>query len=238
MKSGSGTSIEGSRSNDLGDRDRLILDDIELSKMTTNEFVLRQFMPNAKPNAVVKVTGRLIQQGWINAFPLFDRQKYFVLGSSTIKLRGLSTSKSRPLGPQTLASAYAIKKYFARTDPSLRLATDVQLQERFMWMDKPQLNTPQAIESNGSEDVLRIVRVDLGGPPKYIAKKCIRDLSSRQTKPEFNQLVSSSRVVLVVITSSEQKQDHIKTAIAKTKWPNVLRFQVYVVPELFHFLAK
>ena len=82
-----------------------------------------------------------------------------MLGSSAVKLRGLSASKSRPLGPQTLASAYAIKKYITRTDPSLRLASDVQLKERFKWMEEPQLNSPQAIESNGSKDVLRIIRV-------------------------------------------------------------------------------
>lgn len=100
---------------------------------------------HAQANAVVKITGRLVRQGWLIAFQLFERQQYFVPGPSSIKLYGLPATRSRPLGPQSLASCYSVMKYCITTEAVL-LAKDELLTSLFPWMDGKLLTNPQVVE--------------------------------------------------------------------------------------------
>ena len=206
--------------------------DVIRYRLTTNEFIHDRFLSHAQPNAVVKVTGRLVRQGWLQAHPLLDRQQYFVAGSKLVKLHGLPISRTRPLGPQSLASLFAIAKYCLTAGIAAQLATDDELIQTYTWMDKSLLHSPQLIERDGTVVTLRLVRVDLGGTPEHVGKKCVHDLSIRQPYVSFNQMVVAKRFVMVVLTASPAKQELIQKVIAKRQWPKGMRFQVYVVPEL------
>lgn len=222
---------------ELGKRDRRIVNDIVRYRLTTNEFVHQRYLSHAQPNAVVKVTGRLVRQGWLSAYPLLDRQQYFVLGSKLVKLHGLPTSRSRPLGPQSLASLYAVAKYRFTAGNCAELATDTELRAAFPWMTESMFNSPQLIETAVGELTLRLVRVDLGGTPEHVCKKCVQDVTRRQTQPSFVQLVTAKGFVLVVLTATTAKQELIQKAISKRQWPKGMRFQVFVVPELAQLLS-
>lgn len=222
---------------ELGKRDRRIVSDIARYRLTTNEFLHQRFMGHAQPNAVVKVTGRLVRQGWLSTYPLFDRQQYFVPGSKLVKLNGLPTSRTRPLGPQSLASLYAVAKYCFKAGVGGELATEVELRTAFPWMTEPMFNSPNLLASTDCEVTLRLVRIDLGGTPEHVSKKCVQDIVCRQTQAEFNQLVAAKRFVLVVLTASTTKQELIQKAIAKRQWPKGMRFHVWVVPELAQLLS-
>lgn len=222
---------------ELGKRDRRIVSDIVRYRLTTNDFVHQRHLSHAQPNAVVKVTGRLVRQGWLSAYPLLERQQYFVPGSKLVKLHGLPTSRARPLGPQSLASQYAVAKYCFTTGISVELATEAELSVAFPWLTQPMFNSPQLMEPAEGDVTLRLVRVDLGGTPEHVARKCMLDVASRQTEAEFNQLVAAKRFVLVVLTATAAKQELIQKAIAKRQWPKGMRFHVCVVPELAQLLS-
>ena len=118
------------------------------------------------------------------------------------------------------------------------LASDEVLTKLFPWIDVTLLTSPQVVETAEQVSTLRLIRVDLGGTPEHVAKKCLHDVTVRQAKPDFNQLVANSRFVLVVLTPTDSKQEQVKKSISKWKWPNGMRFQVFVVPELVQFLAS
>ncbi len=222
---------------ELGKRDRHIIGDVVRYRLTTNEFIHQRYMSHAQPNAVVKVTGRLVRQGWLAAYPLLDRQQYYVPGSKLVKLHGLPISRARPLGPQSLAGLYAVAKYCNTGGIRGELATEGELLVAFPWLTKSMLNSPQLIEPADGQVTLRLMRVDLGGTPEHVCKKCIQDVASRQAQSDFNQLVSAKRFVLVVLTATAAKQGLVQKAIAKRQWPKGMRFHVFVVPELAQLLS-
>lgn len=237
MKFGKHTTIQKIARLELGKRDRLILADAIRYRLMTNDFMRGRYLSQVLPNAVVKITGRLVRQGWLNAFTLIDRQQYFVPGARLTKLYGLPASRSRPLGPQSLATSYAIAKYCFTAGFSVQPANDDELISAFPWMESSMLSGNQAIEDSPPAPTLRLLRIDLGGTPEHIAKKCTSDLASRQTNSSFNELVAQKRFVLVAIAARPTKQELIQKAIAKRQWPKGMRFQVFVVPELAQFLS-
>ena len=238
MKSGSAKSLRQTARTELGKRDRSILADIARFRLTTNEMLHARYFVNSQPNAVVKVTSRLVRQSWLSAFPLLNRQQYFVAGTRLVKLNGLPISRSRPLGPQSLSMAYAVAKYCFATENVASPAEEAEVRTAFPWMPDELLNGIQLLEPSIAGTTLRLVRVDLGGTPEHVTKKCLHDLTVRQTAAEFNQLVAQKRFVQVVLTASATKQELIQKTIAARQWPKGMRFQVFVVPELAQLLAQ
>lgn len=236
MKSGKHTTIHQTARLELGKRDRMILADVIRHRLMTNDFLHKRYLSHVLPNAVVKITGRLVRQGWLNAFTLIDRQQYFVPGKRLTKLHGLPPSRSRPLGPQSLSSFYATAKYCFSSGLETQLATEAELRSQFPMLVGDSLSGTNVVEVCRPSVALRLIRVDLGGTPDHIHKKCVQDLSSRQTQPAFNELVSQKRFVIVILTASALKQELIQKSLAKRRWPNGMRFQVFVVPELAQFL--
>lgn len=235
MKSGNSNSSRRSNRAALGRRDRGILSDVIRYRLTTNDFLHSRYFGHIQANAVVKITGRLVRQGWLNAYSLIDRRQYFVPGPKLIKAYGLPASRSRPLGPQSVSSQYAVAKYSFTSGLNLKLLTIEEFQHSFPSLDEFAGNGINILEGHGANATLRLVRVDLGGTPEHVSKKCVLDLAARQKNGAFNELVAAKRFVLVVLTASSIKQELIQQAVAKRRWPRGIRFQVFVVPELAQF---
>ena len=237
MKSGRSPSIAKIARSELGKRDRLILADVIRYRLTTNEFLHRRFLAHAQMNAVVKVTGRLVRQGWLAVHLLLDRQQYFVAGTRLIKLHGLPISRTRPFGPQALITNYAVAKYCFTNDLPVTLADEHELLAAFPWIKADLICGIQLLENSGPHPTLRLLRVDLGGTPEHITKKCVHDLTNRQKFPQFNELVAQKRFVLVVLVASTAKQELIQQAMSKRQWPRGMRVQIFVIPEMAQFIS-
>ncbi|MDZ4848519.1 MAG: hypothetical protein SGI77_04445 [Pirellulaceae bacterium] len=235
MKSGKQLHSNRSMRAELGKRDRSILSDVIRYRLTTNEFLHSRYFEHLQINAVVKITGRLVRQGWLNAYSLIDRRQYFVPGPKLVKGYGLPISRSRPLGPQSLSTQYAVAKYCFYSGLNLKLVTNEEFKVAFPLLDDQVVGGVNVLDGDGANATLRLVRVDLGGTPEHVAKKCSLDLAARQKIGAFNELVGAKRFVSVVLTASSVKQELIQQAVAKRRWPRGIRFQVFVVPELAQF---
>ncbi len=221
----------------LGARDRSILEDVIRFRALTNELIQLLHMPEHKINAVVKVTGRLTKAGWLANHALIGRQQYFVVGSRTIMQFGLPSSRSMALGPQALSSWLSIANFCANSKPRLSILDRSDFEQEYSWIPERSRSGVYAWGTANTEGELRHIRVDLGGTPEHVARKCNRDSRVHVNISGFADLVAQCRFVSVVLTSSRSKKLLIESALKKLAWPENTRFQVAVTSELFQLLG-
>ena len=222
---------------ELGARDRRIIDEVIRLRVLTNESVRSLFLPSSSLNATTKVTARLVKQGWLNSYEFMDRCQYFVAGSKIVQTFGAPTSRVRPLGPQALATHLAMLEFVSRSLPRLRVMTDREIALLVASEAEGSRGIPHAIGLDDSTEMLRLVRVDLGGTPAHLVSKLNADIRSRVSNSQYASLVAAKKLVLVTLTATETKKSLIETTIRKKSWPSGLRFSVFVTPVLCQLLG-
>ncbi len=232
-----GNSNGSSNRRSLGKRDRQIISDVVRYRMTTNEIVRTQYLPDAVPNAVSKITSRLVDGGWLTRHSLYDNRDYFTPGKRLCGQFGLPISRCRPLGTQSLASHLSVSAYCIRANPQYRLLDEANFATTWFWIPEKLRTLPCVVESSSQETALRLVRVDLGGTPAHVAMKCHRDMNVRCNVAGFPKLLAERRLVLVVLTSTESKKELLVSALRKGDWPVNTRLEVFVVPELCYLIS-
>lgn len=233
----SGKSPSGGNHRQLGKRDRAILADVIRYRLTTNELVHQRYLPQANINAVTKITSRLTMAGWIQRHTLVGSQLYFVPSRTACRHFALPVSRCRPLGLQSLATSLSIAQYCQTASQGYRLVDSSDLELNWPWIP-PKLRTiPYAMLPGGDGGQLRPMRVDLGGTPEHVATKCAHDIKLRQQVGGFRALLGERRLVYVVLTSTKIKKDLIKSALQKRNWPDNMRFEVVVIPDLCWLLS-
>ena len=183
------------------------------------------------------MTARLAKQGWLNAYEFVDRCQYFVAGPKTVQTFGIPTSRVRPLGPQALATHLAMLDFVSRSTPRLRVMTDQEIALLVLSEAETNRGIPHAVEVANSTQMLRLIRVDLGGTPAHIVSKLNADIRSRVGNSQYASLVAAKKLVLVTLTATDSKKSLIETTIRKKTWPNGLRFSVFVTPVLCQLLG-
>lgn len=227
------TSIEA-----LPDRDRQIIDHVVRHRITTNEVIQNLFFPDQQPNAVTKVTARLCRTKLLRKFPLYHPRTYFTLGPQAAQLLGLSSHRTLPLGPQSLPIEFGALAYAALGPQYQRRLTPRELQSLYPWLDTRLLEAPHCINESGNSPLLELVRVDLGGKPDHVARKCDADIQARQRFPEFAGLLQQRVFRLVVVTGTTEKAGAIRESLDVRMWPDGLQIHLAVVPDLLHLTAS
>ena len=216
----------------LGSRDRAIIDDVLRMRLTTNSIVRQRHMAELTDNAVAKITSRLAVNGWLTAHQLGGRRVYFTPGQRTVRIFDLSSKAVRPLGNQTFPTCLAIASFFSELGRECRVAFASEVQIEFPWVtDELALNTHFLHRENEALE-LKLIRVDLGGSVKHITTKCSIDIEKRVGIPEFQALLLSRRFVLILLTTTPQKASFLREELSTKRWPNGIRFQIAVAPEL------
>ena len=91
---------------------------------------------------------------------------------------------------------------------------------------------------NEADGTVELVRVDLGGPPDHVARKCANDLRKRCQFREFSAMVADGTFRLVVITGTSQKSAALRCSLDRHEWPKGLRIHMSVVPELLNLTTR
>ena len=219
----------------LNARDRRILDQIARYRLTTNAVLRATLFPDAKPNAVVKVTARLVRDGHLQAFPFVGARTYFVLTTSMARRSGVGEDRAAPLGPQALPTEAAVLEYCLAGSRKRHRLTTKELAEKLPWLPAALRVAPHAVDPAGQ---LELLRVDLGAPADHVARKCLADITRRLAVPEGERLVRAGRLRLVVLTPSAEKADAVRRALAAKEWPETLSVHLAVIPDLLHLEAR
>ncbi len=221
----------------LGERDYDIFEHLLKYRMTTREVLHKLFFDDSDPNAVTKVTSRLVRHGYLNRHTLYEPRTYFTLGIQTVSLFGISPKKTRALGTQSLPQQLGILNYCCLSETPrerLRIA-DVQRQYPTIIAKKVD-SSSYYIDYDGKTTRLALMRVDLGGPPAHVLRKCRSDIAVRQNHPPLRELIETHRFLIAIITAHEEKKTMIEHALRRHTWP--IQFRVEVVADLAHLLTR
>ncbi len=142
---------------------------------------------------------------------------------------GVSVHRAESLGPQSLPQEFALLSFATLgTNRRLRLNT-VEVQQRCSWLPLALSVAPHCIDQ---KNILELVRVDLGGPADYVARKCAADVQKRTHFPAFLELVDAGQFRLVIVTATTEKVTAIRNALGNHLWPQGLLIHFAVVPQL------
>ena len=221
----------------LSTRDRRIIEHVARYKLTTKEMLHRLFFDQNEPNAAIKVANRLCDEGWLKKFSLLYPRQYLVAGKRTVQALGLPSTRSLPLGPQSLPTEYAVLHYAAPTE-SIKRLTRAEVTSSFEWYSEDWVTAAHSIRLSDCSRVLELIRVDLGGPADHVARKCSVDVETRSESPAFQNALEEALFKLVVITATSDKASAIQFSLQRQLWPDGISFHLAVIPELLPLLPR
>jgi hypothetical protein len=221
------------------ERDLLIVQHVARHRLTTNEVLRRLVAPNAKLNAMVKVTSRLCRLQMLQKFPLAHPQTYFTLTSKACRQIGVATSRSLPLGPQSLPSEFATLLYCTYGERYHQRLMNHEIRERFPWFPAGHNHLICCRDlTEMQKPVMEWIRPDLGGPSHHIVRKTFRRLNVWVQSSAFNAALQQSHLRLVFLTATAQKAQCIQEAIQLHEWPQNTPIHLAVIPELLQIAGR
>lgn len=227
-----------SRPAPLSPRDRHILEHVARHHLSLYHIVSWRFFRGQGQTAAIKVISRLCQAGYLQRVRILRRQFGFVLTPRAAKLLGVSTKGSTFPGPQSLPIDLALLLYATSARSWRRRLTRSELRSAYPWMTSALANLPHCLDETAAGDpCLELIRVDLGGKPDHVARKCHADIGRRRHCTEFHELLRTAHFRLVVITTTRGKADLIRQALDRHAWPDGLAIQLAVLPQLASFIG-
>jgi hypothetical protein len=221
----------------FSNRDKEILLHVARYRLSVYEVLQDKFFPDLGPTAPIKVVKRLCRQGFLKRIPLYGRKCAFVLTSRAGKTLGASWRRHELPGPQSLPIDFAVLMYATSRKRGRRL-TRHELLSFFPWVAPAFASLPHCTDDEpAGRNCLELIRVDLGGTPEHVARKCFQDIVKRRDKELFGTLLREGRFKLVVITTAKEKATSIQKAVDRHAWPDGLAFHLVVLPQLAAFLG-
>jgi len=217
-------------------RHRTIIEHVGRYRLSTLEVLGRVVLPGTSRNALSKLVNRLCVAGLLAKYPLVHPAYYVVLGHSAAHMLGAGEHRTVPLGPQSLPIEYAVLVYATLGQQPRIRQTTAEILDRCPWLPSGLINAPHCFDDRNQ--VLELVRVDLGGPADHVARKCAADLTSRRQFAEFAPMVAQQRFRLVVITATPEKAVALRQALDRHDWPAGLLMHLSIVPRLLTLLAS
>ncbi|MEZ5940294.1 MAG: hypothetical protein R3C18_02805 [Planctomycetaceae bacterium] len=217
-------------------RNRRLLEHVARYRLTTVEALCRVVIPGLSANAVSKTVNRICDSGLLKKFTLIHPTRYYILSEAGAKALGVGIHRCAPLGPQSLPMEYAVLAYATLGKEGRQRLTLEEVQHLCPWLPTPLAQAHHCFDER--QQVLELVRTDLGGPADHVARKSFADLTARRRIPEFNQLIQANRFRLVVITATKEKSSAIKRSLDRHDWPAGLALHLPVVPQLLSLTAR
>jgi hypothetical protein len=220
----------------FSDRDSDILYHVVRYRMTTRDVLHKLFFSDSEPNAVTKVTSRLVKNRFLNRYDLHSGKSYFSLGPNAARIYGFSQKKCKAFGPQALVENYAILQYCIQGTVTRERLLVSELQEQIGSLKGKNFQAAKFyIDEDQVVRKLACMRVEHGGEVAHTVRKCRAELEQLVLHPAIAQLVRHQRFLVAIITSNEAKAAAVKDCIARQTWP--VSFRVESVPDLMPLIA-
>lgn len=226
-----------SRGARLQDRDFSILEHIMRYRVSTRDILHRLFFSDSEPNAVTKVTSRLVETNYLARYPLVTTQSYYTLGHHGAKVFGLPIKRLGALGPQSLYTQIGILSYCHLPNASRQRLRVAELQENHPGLLAKGVDASQySVDSTNTPSTLFYVRVDGGGPADHVIRKLREDLKLREQIPLCHALIQQKRFGIAVVTYTDAKKNQIQQRLEAEEWPCVI--QLLVCPILLQLQSQ
>lgn len=214
----------------LSSRDEQILDYVHRFRLSTREFLHREFFAALGPTAVAKVVARLTGADYLREHLLSADFRYFVLGRRAARERGLDGRLCRRFTEQSFPVAYGLAAYCLKN--SFPKPTAAEIHAMF-----PELADAAAHDglyfrdTHDGVDRLAMPLLDRGNNPRTIFKKLERLITQRQRHAEFFRMIRDGRFCITILTAWPEKQRYLSSAV-RMQARGPVHVRVECVPEL------
>jgi hypothetical protein len=214
------------------DRDIAIIEHVKRFRITTIEALRKLMFPSQGHAAVRKVTSRLCRHQRLNKYSLRHPRYYFTIGRRAALDLGVPLHRTQPVGPLSLPIEYAVLAYATLGPRYHRRLFATELRQELPWLARDRGESPICVDEAGQQRVFELFRVDLGGKPDHVARKCHADIQRRLRDRGFEQAVAQGHFRLVVVTGTQAKAQAIRKAIEQHLWPDALDLHFAIVNQL------
>lgn len=150
---------------------------------------------------------------------------------------GISTKKTRELGPQALVQEYATLAYCCLAAQQRTRLTVSEIRQKSPDLLQEGLDSSHYyLDNDGETKRLAFLRVDFGGTPENIVRKCKDDLEVRYPYSAFKDLIDNDRFLIAIATGREEKSAAIHECLKRHSWP--VKFRIEVVSDLVQLIAR
>ncbi len=220
----------------LTPRDRDIIEHVARYRLTTVPALRRTHLRGCSAGAVRKIVARLIGSQYLQGYPLVHPGRYYVLGIAGAQALGIATHRTLPLGPQSLPTEFATLVYATHGKQLRKRLFQREVLVHCPWLSQALATAIHCLDE--SQATLELLRIDLGGPPDHVARKCIADINARRRHAEFLPFVRSGKFRLVVVTATADKARALRQAIDRHDWPAELPIHFSIVSDLLSLTAR
>jgi hypothetical protein len=230
----------------LSSEDLALLKYVARYRLTTSEALSR--LPvmrsgNSNPEAVVEGTLKRLREKCLAAERLTGQKKYYRLTTEAARLIGVPEEVSKPLGPQALPKAYGILDFcqISRKNERPRyLRTELQRDYPEFWKEwlpkSSSFYTDYCVDSNGREEWLSKIQVDLGGDYQRLLVTCREIVDDAKSRPGLDELIEVGCYRIALVTGEQGKKASIDQALLAK--PLEVPFHVHVSAELLNLLGQ
>lgn len=176
------------------------------------------------PNAITKVTSRLVNRGYLSRHTLFYPRHYFMLGREAARMYQLWPGRwCDALGMQALANDYG-SLYFCRLMSPLReRITQDELRQSFSdFFEGNQRgidSTRYYWDYQGGKKRLASIRVDFNTTTRRLVNHCVGDITKRLRIPALRRLILNDQYLISIVTLRPQRAKQIHADLKKRRYP-------------------
>ena len=202
--------------------------------LTTADDVHRHVCPDVSLNAVRKTLAKLVETGWLNAYPLPDREKYYVAGKAAVLEQALDPRKSSAFGPLALPTRIGILLYCSRHPVSKPCPEEFK--QQFTDFCRPGLSVTNYVYELGERFRIGWLIVDHGAEPKKVLSKIRSIVRERKQLPAFKAAMLKEEFFVTVIGPSEGRCEHLRRIYLRNSLP-LIDVRFVTIPELLPLLV-
>ncbi len=202
--------------------------------LTTADDVHRHLCPEVSLNAVRKMLAKLVSSGWLNAYPLPERDKYFVAGKKAVLEHALDSRKSVAFGPLALPTRIGVLLYCSR-HPVIKPSAD-EFKRQFTDLCRPGLSVTNYIYETGARLRIGWLLVDHGTEPKKVVSKIRSVVRDRKELPAFRAAMLKEEFFIAVLAPSDGRCEHLRRVYARQPL-RLIDVRFVPIPELLPLLV-
>lgn len=215
-------------------RREVVLDRIERYGMTTVSDAHAHVCPEITEGGTRKWFERLTAAGWVNAFPLVERENYYVAGPQAVRVRNLHPRKARAFGPQAKVTAYGTLLFCSRS-PVQKL-TAAEFRTQFPELCRERTSEAHYYVERTPPHRLGLLLIDHGADARRLPAKALRVVRDRGDLPAFCDLLFDGQFVVSVVCPSAGRAKQLRRAFRR-KPCKTAEVTIVTVPELLPLLV-
>lgn len=215
-------------------RREAVLDRIDRFGMMTVADAHANVCPEITPGGTRKWFERLAAAGWLNAFPLVERENYYVAGLEAVRVRGLHPRKAKAFGPLAKVTAYGTLLFCGRH--AVRKLTPQEFQTQFPELCREHTSEAHYYVERTPPHRLGLLVIDHGADARRLPAKVLKVIWSRDEVPAFQELLSDGQFVVTIACPSPGRAKQLRKAFRR-KPCNTAEVIIETIPELLPLLV-